>query len=520
MAPTFVLRETDPVLARRYAAEGWWTDESLGAYIDTRVRAHADLELRLWSATRPFRSTWGDVLDAAYRFAGALVARGVQPGDAVAFQLPNCPEAAAVFWGAALAGAVVVPIVHFYGPKEVDFITGVMQPAVFVRAEDVLSGPPLTIAGFLDDPSVPPIPGPVAVDPSSAALVAFTSGTTADPKGVIHTHRSIVAEVGQLGDIQPRERRPLLVGAPVGHAIGMLSALLLPLHLAQPIHLIDVWNPAMILDAMIEGKLSAGSGATYFLTSLFDAPGFTPEHAARMQYVGLGGSSVPEAVADRAIAAGISISRSYGSTEHPSVTGAPFALPQHKRKATDGRPMVGVEVRIVDEDGRDLPPGTPGEIWSRGPDLCAGYTDPALTADAFDAEGWYHTGDVGVLDADGWLTITDRIRDIIIRAGETISPAEIEDVLLRYPGLAEVAVVAAPDARLGEHACAFVRLVDPAAPPPTLDDLRGHLAAIGLAKQKWPEELRIVTDLPRTPSGKVRKFELRDQLRADAPRPT
>ena len=169
----------------------------------------------------------------------------------------------------------------------------------------------------------------------------------------------------------------------------------------------------------------------------------------------------------------------------------------------------------MDEDGRDVPVGTPGEILSRGPDLCLGYTDPALTAAAFDDEGWYRTGDVGVLDASGNLTITDRVKDIIIRGGENVSAAEVESALQSLAGVAEVAVVAAPDARLGEHGCAVLRMRADAAPP-TLADLAAHLERVGLARQKWPEELRVVDDFPRTTSGKIRKVDLRARLRAES----
>ena len=526
MAPTWQLRTTAPDLAQRYRAEGLWTDETLGQLLDGHLRAQAALDVRVWSATRPWSGTIDDVHGAARRFAGWLADNGVGAGDVVAFQLPNCVEAAVVFWGSALAGAALVPIVHFYGPKEVGFILDQLTPAVLVHSAGApiepatgridlavdLTGPAgLAVGGAPGDAA--PIDAPADVDPDAPALVAFTSGTTADPKGVIHTHRSIVGEIRQLSAIQPPEPRPTLTGAPVGHAIGMLTGLLLPVYRSQAVHLIDQWHPAAVLDAMVAGDLTAGSGATFFLVSLLDAPGWGPEHLERMRYVGLGGSSVPEAVADRAIAMGISVARSYGATEHPSVTGAPHDLPQEPRKRTDGRPLPGVEVRIVDASGEALAAGEPGEIWTRGPDLCAGYTDPALTARTFTDDGWYRTGDVGVLDPDGWLTITDRLSDVIIRGGENISAAEVEDVLLRMTGVAEVAVVAAPDERLGEHACAFVRLTDPATRAPELTDLQAHLADAGLAKQKWPEELVVVADLPRTPSGKVRKTDLRARLR-------
>jgi non-ribosomal peptide synthetase component E (peptide arylation enzyme) len=293
----------------------------------------------------------------------------------------------------------------------------------------------------------------------------------------------------------------------------MLAGLLLPVYRRSAIHLTDVWLPDRVLRAMVEADLTAGSGSTYFLLSLLDAPGFGPEHLERMQFVGLGGSAVPAAVADRAEALGISIARAFGATEHPSITGAVHTDPVDKRTHTDGRPLAGVEIRLVDDDGVDVAPGESGDILSRGPDRFAGYTDPALTAAAFADGGWYRTEDVGVLDTDGWLTITDRKKDIIIRGGENISAAEVEELLLRMPGVTEVAVVAAPDARLGEHACAFVRPM-PGATVPTLDEVRSHLDASGLARPKWPEEIRAVDEFPRTASGKIQKFVLRDEARA------
>ena len=231
-----------------------------------------------------------------------------------------------------------------------------------------------------------------------------------------------------------------------------------------------------------------------------------------MRYIGLGGSPIPDAVAERADALGISLVRSYGSTEHPSVTGSKHSAPKEKRIHTDGCPMEWVEVRTVDEDGHDVAPGQAGEILTRGPDRFAGYTDSDLTDEAIDADGWFRTGDVGILDPDGYLTITDRVKDIIIRGGENVSAAEVEQILAHMEGVAEVAVVAAPDEKFGEHGCAFFRM-QAGVPAPDLDAVRAHLQAAGLARQKWPEELRSVDELPRTPSGKVQKFVLRDRLR-------
>jgi acyl-CoA synthetase len=423
-----------------------------------------------------------------------------------------------------------VPIVHFYGAREVDYIVRATRPDAVVTAdrfghadhpavwEDVLARRPAPlwlVVGESSPSSLPaaaspfasaldtdPIAGPIAADPDAPAVLGFTSGTTRDPKGVVHSHRTIGCETRQLDEQIPLAGPPQITGAPVGHFIGMLNAFLVPLIRRRSVSLIDVWDPGEVLRLMIDEGLGVGGGATYFLTSLLDHPDFTAEHVALMPYARLGGSTVPVAVTERATRLGITVFRAYGSTEHPSITGCHVDDPEPERLTTDGRPLPGVELRL--EAG--------GEIVSRGPDCCVGYTDPDLTAAAFDDAGWYRTGDVGVLDDDGYLTITDRVSDIIIRGGENISAQEVEELLLGVDAVAEASVVAAPDERLGEHAAAVV-LVRAGAPAPTLDDLRAHLAAAGLARQKWPEELHVVDELPRTPSGKVQRFRLRQHLR-------
>jgi len=280
-----------------------------------------------------------------------------------------------------------------------------------------------------------------------------------------------------------------------------------------PLDLLDVWDAGTVLAAMAHDGVSAGGGAPFFLTSLLDHPDFDPAvHLPYVARVTMGASMIPADLVQRAIDLGISITRAYGSTEHPSTTASLHSDPAEKRNYTDGRLLPGSEVRLLDHEGRPVAVGEAGEIHSRGPELFAGYADPALTAEAIDASGWYDTGDVGVLDDDGYLTVTDRTKDIIIRGGENVSAAEVEGVLLRMPAVAEVAVVAAPDARYVERVAAVVRLV-PGATAVDLDDVRAHAQASGLARQKWPEELRVVDDFPRTASGKVQKRALRVWLR-------
>jgi acyl-CoA synthetase (AMP-forming)/AMP-acid ligase II len=526
------IRSVPEALAASYVEHGWWTDASLGDLVAHGLGRSGDVAFRVRSDVRPWDGRFADVDRAARSLASALRARGVGAGDVVAFQLPNWVEAGITFWAAAYLGAVVVPIVHFYGPKEVDYILRVTRPEVVVTADrfgqadylaryaellpghgsplwlvvdsagDALPGAALRLGDSLDGD---PLANPVRVEPDAPAIIAFTSGTTRDPKGVVHSHRTLGCEARQLNGMMPDLGPPGITGAPVGHFIGMLNAFLVPLLRTSAVNLIDVWDPARVLKLMLAERLALAGGATYFLTSVLDHPDFTDAHLALMPFAGLGGSTVPAAVTDRAERMGIKCFRSYGSTEHPSITGSYLDEPQVKRCTTDGHALPGVEIRL----------GADGEIFSRGPDLCLGYTDAALTSAAFDSEGWYRTGDVGVLDADGYLTITDRVSDIIIRGGENISAQEVEELLLGLDSVAEVSVVAAPDERMGERAAAVVRL-RPGGSVPTLEDVRRHLEAAGLARQKWPESIHPVDEFPRTPSGKVQKYQLRQALRDGA----
>ena len=482
------MRNIPVELVTRYEEAGWWTRETLGQVLAHGLQAAPDATFRVYSDVRPWSGTFADVEVVARRLAAGLRARGVGAGDVVAFQLPNWMEAAATFWASAFLGAALVPIVHFYGRKELAQIFAAAKPRVFITAEEFgrLTYQPdlcsdVEIVGvvgrdFDDLLADEPMPGTVAADPAGPALIAFTSGTTSAPKGVVHSHRSLVCEARQLSGQIRSIGDNQLTATPVGHFIGMLAALLIPVLNGGAVHLVDNWDPGVVLGLMERDGLTLGGGPPYFVTSLLDHPDCTPAHRARIKRLGLGGSTVPAAVTRRLTDLGVIVFRSYGSSEHPSITGSTPDAPEDKRLLTDGNPMPGVEIRLADD----------GEILSRGPDLCLGYVDDELTAAAFDEDGWYHTGDIGVLDADGYLTITDRKADVIIRGGENISALEVEEVLLGMPGIAEAVVVAAPDAVLGERVAAVLRL-KPGQTLPSLDDVRAHFGRHGVARQKWPE---------------------------------
>jgi acyl-CoA synthetase len=507
------MRTIPTELVNRYEAEGWWTRDTLGDLLAGGLAAAPDADFRVHSAVRPWSGTFRDVERVARRLAGGLRARGVGPGDVIAFQLPNWMEAAAVFWAAAFLGAVVVPVVHFYGRKELGYILGATRPKVFVTAErfgrlehqpDLCADVPVVgVVGrdFGELLAADPMPGVLPTDPAGPALIAFTSGTTRDPKGVVHGHQTLGCEIRQLAGRYPPDRGKQLTSAPVGHFIGMVNAFLIPVLGGTPINLADAWDPTLVLSLILRDGLSVGGGVPYYITSLLDHPEFTRDHLIGLRYAGLGGAAVPAAVTERLADFGITVFRAYGSTEHPSITASLYDAPADKRLYTDGNVCPGVEIKLSAD----------GEIVSRGPDLCLGYTDETLTKRVFDDDGWYHTGDIGVLDEDGYLTITDRKSDMIIRGGENVSALEVEEVLLGLPAIAEVAAIAAPDQRLGEHVAAVIQ-VRPGHAMPTLGQVCEHLARTGLARQKWPEELREVEDFPRTPSGKIQKYRLRQDI--------
>lgn len=510
-----VCRQIPADLRQRYETEGWWTSETLGDLLTGALEHNRSSAFNVYSESRPYRGTVGDVEHMARRLAAGLRSRGVGPGDVIALQLPNWVEAAATFWASALLGAVVVPIVHFYGRKELAHILAVARPKVFITATvfgrmshhpDLCVDVPivrLVDRDFDDLLDAEPMDGCLSVNPREAALIAFTSGTTRAPKGVVHSHQTLGCEVRQLGANHPENPAGTVMALPVGHFIGMLGGLLCPVLEGVPVHLCDVWNPTTVLDLMLCEGVGFGGGPTYFVTSLLDHPDFTENHLQHMRYLGMGGSTVPTSVTRRLTDLGLVVTRSYGSTEHPSITGSRPDAAEAKRLHTDGSARPGVEIKIADD----------GEILSRGPDLCLGYLDAELTAEVFDENGWYHTGDIGTLDEDGYLTITDRKADIIIRGGENISALEVEESLLTMPAIAEAVVIAAPDERFGERVLAVVRL-RPGYVLPDREAVHGHFEAAGLARQKWPEELRQVDDLPRTASGKVQKFLVRESVRS------
>lgn len=278
------MRNIPAGLAARYEREGWWTPDTVGQLLAAGLRAHPDIPFRVHSAVRPWSGTFSDVERTARRLAAGLRARGVGPDDVIAFQLPNWMEAAATFWASAFLGAVVVPIVHFYGRKELAHILATVRPRVFITAEkfgrmsyagDLCSQVPIVgvVEQDFDDLLTPePMANTIATDPRNPALIAFTSGTTSAPKGVVHSHQTLCCEARQFAGALPPDRGRQLTVAPVGHFIGMVNAFLLPVLEGSPVNLADTWDLTQMLELMDSDGLTVGGGPPYFITSLLDHP--------------------------------------------------------------------------------------------------------------------------------------------------------------------------------------------------------------------------------------------------------
>lgn len=471
----------------------------------------------------------GEIREEAKRVAAGLRTHGVRPGDAVAVQLANRIEASVAYAAVLLAGGVLVPIVHIYGPNEVRFILEQSEAVMLIqsdrwrttdfgsRLESYTELPSLrhvVIVG--DDTPAGAVPWRdlstsaeylrPTVLADDIALLVYTSGTTSAPKGVQHSHNSLIAEVrsepGAPGG--PRDRVQL-VSFPPGHIAGVSNVLRPLVHGRSAVYM-ERWDASVAAELISRYRVTSTSGTPFHLAGLLDVEDVESKLRTLTDFL-VGAATVPEGLVRRAEAAGIATFRCYGSTEHPTATSGHAGEAVAARLGTDGAPMAGVGVRILDNDGADVPIGMDGEVVLQGPDQFVGYRDARLDADVFTIDGWMRTGDLGHLDGQGRLTITDRIKDVVIRAGETISSSQVEDIIASHPAIAEAAVVAAPDPRYGEVIAAVV-VLEPGAGL-TLDGLRAHFASSGLARQKTPERLVFVDALPRTALGKVRKSDLR-----------
>ncbi|MDA8045071.1 MAG: AMP-binding protein [Actinomycetota bacterium] len=483
---------------------------------------------------------WADLLDAAFRFAGFLHASGIGPGDVVVWQLPNWWEAVAVAHGIWAAGAVSAPVVPTYREHELRGVIESVGPKCVVVArrfgridyvdlvDAVLTGSGSPVATRVVVRGSSPgwtawgeaIAGPQwvapAVDPAAPALVGFTSGTTSGSKAVVMSTRTLLAvPMRHVRAVPYTWRDRGYMPAPVSHATGLLMAVSLPLVSGGTAVLADRWDADRAVGDIRGHGVTYSAGAEVFIRELVEAV-----EAAGLGALPLtcgyncGGSTIAPDLVGRAEALQMNPRRAYGMTECPTVSASTTFDSPEVRLTTDGRLLPGCEIKVVSPDGHDLGTGSVGELVVRGPQRALGYVDPTHTAEGFDPDGWFRSGDLGRVDGDGYVTVTGRTKDIINRGGEKLSAREIEEAVARHPGVREVAVVAARHPRLGEEPAAFVILDRPG---PDGEQLAAFLRDEGLASYKIPRRWIRVEQLPRTPSGKVKKYELVERLATPSP---
>ncbi|MDZ7675829.1 MAG: AMP-binding protein [Acidimicrobiales bacterium] len=479
--------------------------------------------------------TFAEYKSLAERAAAGLHQQGVREGDVVSWQLPTWVETVVLLSALARIGARQNPILPIYREREVAFLASQVQPQLLVvpgvwrdydfeeMARTIAEKNPGMSVLVADrslpqgDPSTLP-PAPVGPDDPDAAPVSFyyyTSGTTSDPKGAQHTDMTIDAAArGMCKQLEVTEADRIGCVFPFTHIAGSVYVIS-ALRYGCTMIVVESFDAQTTPPLLAEhGVTLAGAGTPFHMAYLAyqrDHPDEAPLFPNARAYIGGGAPKPPQLHYDvKDEMGGVGIVSGYGMTEAPIVTMASVREPDEELANTEGAPVEGVDMRMVRLDGSVAPAGEEGEIRVKAPMVMRGYTDDALNTEAFDDDGYFKTGDLGRFTAAGNLVITGRVKDIIIRNMENISAKEVEDLLFTHPAVADAAVIGLPDDRTGERVCAIVVPADPSSPP-SLDDLLGYTVEQGLAKHKTPEQLELVDALPRNPTGKVLKFELRER---------
>jgi len=437
-----------------------------------------------------------ELSERAARLAGAMNARGIGHGDHVAFQLPVSTDAVVVYRACWSIGVVAVALHPLAGRQQLSTALDQSDPALLIADEaSPLAAFPGAIPVAAATGGAVPV---VDVADADDALVMFTSGSTGVPKGVVHTHRSLAYKAAESIEVHGFTADDVvLMPAPLAHVSGLLHAVLVPGAIGAKTVLMSKWDPGHALDLIESESVTWMVGPPTFFLGLLDHPGFRQERVASLRLISCGGAGVSPRFAERASEElGVVVKRAYGSTEAPTITTSRHDDPTERMTSTDGRPFGGSEIRVDDNS----------ELWVRGPELARGYLDADRTRELF-VDGWFRTGDLATID-DGWLTITGRLGDRIIRGGENISATEVENHLEAHPAVRQAVVVAKADERLGETVAAFVIAPDGF----DLATCRSWFADQGAAKFITPERVEVLDEMPTLASGKIDRAALSARL--------
>ncbi|EGO3703292.1 medium-chain fatty-acid--CoA ligase [Escherichia coli] len=521
-----------------YRQQGLWGDASLADYWQQTARAMPDKIAVVDNHGASY--TYSALDHAASCLANWMLAKGIESGDRIAFQLPGWCEFTVIYLACLKIGAVSVPLLPSWREAELVWVLNKCQAKMFFAPTLFKQTRPVDLILPLQNqlPQLQQIVGVDKLAPATSSLslsqiiadntplttaitthgdelaaVLFTSGTEGLPKGVMLTHNNILAsERAYCARLNLTWQDVFMMPAPLGHATGFLHGVTAPFLIGARSVLLDIFTPDACLALLEQQRCTCMLGATPFVYDLLNVLEKQPADLSALRFFLCGGTTIPKKVARECQQLGIKLLSVYGSTESSPHAVVNLDDPLSRFMHTDGYAAAGVEIKVVDDARKTLPPGCEGEEASRGPNVFMGYFDePELTARALDEESWYYSGDLCRMDEAGYIKITGRKKDIIVRGGENISSREVEDILLQHPKIHDACVVAMPDERLGERSCAYVVLKAPHHSL-SLEEVVAFFSRKRVAKYKYPEHIVVIEKLPRTASGKIQKFLLRKDI--------
>ncbi|EOB3961785.1 medium-chain fatty-acid--CoA ligase [Escherichia coli] len=521
-----------------YRQQGLWGDASLADYWQQTARAMPDKIAVVDNHGASY--TYSALDHAASCLANWMLAKGIESGDRIAFQLPGWCEFTVIYLACLKIGAVSVPLLPSWREAELVWVLNKCQAKMFFAPTLFKQTRPVDLILPLQNqlPQLQQIVGVDKLAPATSSLslsqiiadntplttaitthgdelaaVLFTSGTEGLPKGVMLTHNNILAsERAYCARLNLTWQDVFMMPAPLGHATGFLHGVTAPFLIGARSVLLDIFTPDACLALLEQQRCTCMLGATPFVYDLLNVLEKQPADLSALRFFLCGGTTIPKKVARECQQLGIKLLSVYSSTESSPHAVVNLDDPLSRFMHTDGYAAAGVEIKVVDDARKTLPPGCEGEEASRGPNVFMGYFDePELTARALDEEGWYYSGDLCRMDEAGYIKITGRKKDIIVRGGENISSREVEDILLQHPKIHDACVVAMPDERLGERSCAYVVLKAPHHSL-SLEEVVAFFSRKRVAKYKYPEHIVVIEKLPRTASGKIQKFLLRKDI--------
>ncbi|EEW6068345.1 medium-chain fatty-acid--CoA ligase [Escherichia coli] len=521
-----------------YRQQGLWGDASLADYWQQTARAMPDKIAVVDNHGASY--TYSALDHTASCLANWMLAKGIESGDRIAFQLPGWCEFTVIYLACLKIGAVSVPLLPSWREAELVWVLNKCQAKMFFAPTLFKQTRPVDLILPLQNqlPQLQQIVGVDKLAPATSSLslsqiiadntplttaitthgdelaaVLFTSGTEGLPKGVMLTHNNILAsERAYCARLNLTWQDVFMMPAPLGHATGFLHGVTAPFLIGARSVLLDIFTPDACLALLEQQRCTCMLGATPFVYDLLNLLEKQPADLSALRFFLCGGTTIPKKVARECQQRGIKLLSVYGSTESSPHAVVNLDDPLSRFMHTDGYAAAGVEIKVVDDARKTLPPGCEGEEASRGPNVFMGYFDePELTARALDEEGWYYSGDLCRMDEAGYIKITGRKKDIIVRGGENISSREVEDILLQHPKIHDACVVAMPDERLGERSCAYVVLKAPHHSL-SLEEVVAFFSRKRVAKYKYPEHIVVIEKLPRTASGKIQKFLLRKDI--------